>query len=183
MLKLKLWYFGHLMRRTDSLEKTLMLGKIEGRRRRGWQRMRCLDGIIDLMDISLSKLQETVKNRDLGILPSMGSQRIGHDQATEQQVHGGLTIHRTIGSEIPSILMLVFFLSPPDTPLNFLASHLWVPDLAYVKVLNDFVSMLGVFFVLFFVFAWLLHTCQMATENSKFSLTVKVSILLSSWAT
>ena len=86
--------------------------------------MRLLDGIIDLMDISLSKLQETVKNRDLGILPSMGSQRIGHDQATEQQVHGGLTIHRTIGSEIPSILMLVFFLSPPDTPLNFLASHL-----------------------------------------------------------
>ena len=64
MLKLKLQFFGHLMQRANSLEKTLMLGNIEGRRRRGQQRMRCLNGIIDSMDMSLSKLQQMVKDRE-----------------------------------------------------------------------------------------------------------------------
>ena len=81
MLKLKLQYFSHMMQRTDSLEKTLMLGKIEGARRKGLQRMRWLDGITDLMDMSLSKLWELAGMP--GVLQSMGSQRVGHDWATD----------------------------------------------------------------------------------------------------
>ena len=85
MLKLKLQYFGHLILRADSLEKTLMLRKIERKRRKGQQRMRWLDTITSSMGMNLSKLQEMVKDRGAWHAAVHGSQRAGHDLATEQQ--------------------------------------------------------------------------------------------------
>ena len=76
---MKLQNFGHLMQRADPLEKTLMLGKIEGRRRRGQQRMRWLDGITDSVDTNMSKLPETAEDGSRGVLQAMGSQTVGHD--------------------------------------------------------------------------------------------------------
>ena len=79
MLKLKLQYFGHLIQRADSSEKTLMLGKIEGGRRRGWQRMKCLDGLSNSMDIGLGRLQELVMDREAWRAVVHGLKRVGHD--------------------------------------------------------------------------------------------------------
>ena len=90
MLKLKLYYFGHLLQRTDLLEKALMLGKIEGGRRRGLQRMRWLDGITNFMDMSLTSSGSWWWTGKSGVLQSMGSQRVGHDWATELNWKSGL---------------------------------------------------------------------------------------------
>ena len=96
ILKLKLQYFGHLMQRADSLEKTLVLGRIEGRRRRERQRMRWLDGIINSIDMNLSKLQKMVKDREPWHAAFHGLQRVGHDWATEKHKSSRIQMFRIL---------------------------------------------------------------------------------------
>ena len=89
---LKLQYFGHLMQRADSLAKTLVLGKSEGKRRRAWQRMKCSDSITESMDMNVSRLWETVKDEGACVLQSVGSQRAGQHLVTEEQQHSTVYI-------------------------------------------------------------------------------------------
>ena len=106
-LMLKLKYFGHLMRRANPLEKTLMLGKIEGRRKRGWQRMRWLDGITNLMDMSLSKLQEMVKDKEAwhaAVYAVANSQTRLREQWTPGMHHPVATIISVCFTHIPTTL-------------------------------------------------------------------------------
>ena len=107
MLKLKLQYFGHLVQRTDSLEKTLMLGKIEGKRKGGQERMRWLDGITDSMDMSLNKFQEMVKDREAWHAADYGSRIVRHDWTTS--IHDKILRNLGIEENILNLLREIYY--------------------------------------------------------------------------
>ena len=129
-LMLKLRYFGHLMWRADSFEKTLMLGKIEGKRRRGHQRIRCLDNITDSMDMNLSKLRRQWRTREPGMLQSMRSQRVGYDLATEQwdKQHSPFGSFFTITYPLSASLILSSLLSHHKVLERDIIHHLHRPS-------------------------------------------------------
>ena len=121
MLKLKLQYFGHLMQRNDSFEKTLILGKIEGRRRRGWQRMRGLDGITDSMDMSLSKLQELVVDREAW--HAIAKSQTGQSEWTELNCKAPFSNWSLVQPHCSSISVFFHFCTSP----MFLFNSLFFP--------------------------------------------------------
>ena len=139
MLKLELQYFGHLIRIANSLKKTLILEKIEGKRRRGRQRMRWLDSITDSVDMSLSKLREIVKDREAWHATICGGHRVGHDWAPEQQQQQAAlaTLPTVPYCLTPRLSYLVFaYLFP---------AHIWglLPANCYVLISSNSWSFLG----------------------------------------
>ena len=150
MLKLKLQYFGHLMRRADSFEKTLILAKVEGGRRKGWQKMKWLDGITYSMDMSLSKFREWWWTGRPGMLQSMGSQRVGHNWATELNWTVVSLLQSVSIFTLPSeslclvffCLIMIFVFPQPDVTLSAGSSPKFYPHVLYPwKLQNPWVAL------------------------------------------